>query len=105
MVVKGLLYGLAFLFVFFIIKWISATKKAMNDPDVKAASELHMSIIRYKKYKEIFDEQVEYARRGKTPPNRLSEIKNMNEWRRYGDYRLQKQKEDMLNSISNLHEQ
>ena len=55
--------------------------------DREAAKKLGLTTKRARLYREIFDEQVECHRRGVMPPDRTSEIPNMNEWRRYGRYR------------------
>lgn len=73
--------------------------KSLSDPDVKEASSLMMSVKHYRIYKEIFDEQIEYHKKGKMPPDRTNKIPNMNEWRRYGEYRMQKMEEDLHSSF------
>lgn len=60
------------------------------DPDIKEASILNINIKHYKIYKKIFDEQVECHEKGIMPPDRMNEIPNMNEWRRYGEYQMEK---------------
>lgn len=65
-------------------------KDIILDEDAKDASQLGMSVKRYKLYKEIFDEQMECHRLGKAIPDRTDEIPNMNEWRKYGDHQLAK---------------
>lgn len=64
-----------------IYRWL----KSKMDPDIKAASSIRMSVENYRKYREIYDEQVMCHKMGKTPPDRTAEITNMNEWRRYCD--------------------
>lgn len=58
--------------------------------DREAAKKLGLTTKRARLYREIFDEQVECYSRGVEPPDRTSEIPNMNEWRRYGKYRESK---------------
>lgn len=65
-----------------IYRWL----KAKMDPDTKAASSLRMNVENYRKYREIYDEQMMCHRMGKTPPDRTAEISNMNEWRKYCDF-------------------
>lgn len=65
-----------------IYRWL----KSKMDPDYKAASSLRMSIDNYRKYREIYDEQMMCHRMGKTPPDRTAEISNMNEWRKYCNF-------------------
>lgn len=74
--------------------------KALKDPDVIEASNLHMSVSRYRLYKDIYDEQVQCFKVGKNPPER--EIPNMNEWRKYGEYMQKKSHDKMRDSIDKL---
>lgn len=76
--------------------------KAAKDPDVQIASDLKMPITRYRKYKEVYDEiQAIYREAGpegigkandkvdKIIAEKLLKTNlNMNEWRRYSNYRL-----------------
>lgn len=82
-----LIYGLIAIAAYFIIGWLYFTIKAFKDPDVQEASKLRMSVKNFRKYREIYDEQIACYKSGKTPPDRTDEIKNFNDWRRYGDYR------------------
>lgn len=91
----GIYFVIGLIALFLIYNFV----KILLDPDVKEASNLMMSIKHYRIYKEIYDEQIEYHKKGIMPPDRTNKIPNMNEWRRYGEYRLQKQKEDLYNSF------
>ena len=61
--------------------------KHATEEDIKAAKKLGITTKRARLYREIFDEQLACYDRGEVPPDRTGEISNMNEWRRYGQYR------------------
>ena len=84
--------------LYFIYNFI----KNLSDPDVKEASDLRMSINHYRIYKEIFEEQMEYHRKGIMPPDRSNKTPNMNEWRRYGEYQELKSRKRIEDSFKNL---
>lgn len=91
----GLYFVIGAAILFFIYNFI----KSLSDPDVREASDLKMNVNHYRKYKEIYDEQTRCHAKNATPPNRMSEIPNMNEWRRYGEYRWKKSSEELYDSI------
>lgn len=71
--------------------------------DVKEASKLGMSVKRYQKYKEIDKKIEEYTLAGKSiPPNIFDEVKNMNEWRRFSKYMLEKSQRERKERLKNL---
>ena len=83
---KFLVILLIIVAVLFLLAVIGRDKDATPE-DRKAASKVGISTRRARLYREIFDEQVACYERGIEPPDRTSEIPNMNEWRRYGKYR------------------
>lgn len=99
--------GLFFVIINFVIYWIQESIKAVKDPDVQAASDLRMSISRFRLYKRLWDEYQEYMEVHGTNSKESNEkfkeifkqIPNPNEWRRFGDYMVAKQQEEMMNEI------
>lgn len=85
-----------------IIFVIGVIKSRGTSEDKKVARSLGMSLRNYKIYERIFDEQMRCLNKGVKIPDRLSEIPNMNEWRRYGDYMLKKQHGDMMSELDKL---
>lgn len=91
----NVLFGVGAVVVGFLFLWLYLTVKAMKDPDVQAASSLHMSIKRYYLYKKIYDEYDEFmkvhgpasAASEKKFAELFKQIPNPNEWRRYQEYR------------------
>lgn len=94
-----ILVGLGFIVLCLLIKSIFM---AMRDEDVKEASELRMTVMRYRLYKEIFEEQMECQRQGKDIPDRMHEIPNMNEWRRFCESQLAKQHKSMMDELDKI---
>lgn len=94
---SGIYFIIGVVALFFLYNFV----KNLSDPDVKEASNLRMSINHYRIYKKIFEEQMECHKKGIMPPDRTSKIPNMNEWRRYGEYRMKKSSEDLHNSFKN----
>ena len=101
------LYGLCALVVGAVLYWLYQTAKAMKDPDVQIASNLRMSIKRYRHYQRLYDEyQAFMLERGadsqaseKKFLEIFKQIDNPNEWRRYQAYREEKQMEDYKNEL------
>lgn len=77
---------IAIVVIVLILFFVGRDKQATEE-DFKAAKKLGISTRRARLYREIFDEQLACYDRGEEPPDRTSEIPNMNEWRRYGEYR------------------
>lgn len=48
--------GVFSLLIYFLLYFISGYIKAFNDPDVRAASALGMSVLRYRRYKQAMEE-------------------------------------------------
>lgn len=94
-----ILWGVGAVLAGFFLMWLVLSIKAIKDPDVQAASKLGMDIRRFHKYQEIFDEQCECHRNGTPIPDRTAEIPNMNEWYRYGEWRLEKDKEEFRKQV------
>lgn len=84
----------------FLSIWAVCFVKALRDPDVKTASELRMSVSNFRLYQKLYDEfdnvlkQYGGSYSGKAEDYFcrviFPQIKNMNEWRRYQDYRYAK---------------
>lgn len=93
--------------IYFFIYWIQESIKAVKDPDVQTAADLRMSISRFRLYKRLWYEYQEYMEVHGTNSKESNEkfkeifkqIPNPNEWRRFGDYMVEKQHEDMMNEI------
>lgn len=91
-----------------LLYWLYETMKALKDPDVQIATDLHMSIKRYRKYERLYDahqsvmmkfgvnsQEEESFFKKEVFPN----LPNLNEWKRYQDYRS---KVDQANRTSLL---
>jgi len=110
MIVKSLISSLLFIVVFVVVYWIYGAIKAAKDPDVKEATHLGMSIIRYRKYKDAFGKiQGIYEKHGlsssaseKEVTEIISSLPNMNEWRKYSEYQSQKSTDRLKNRIDKL---
>lgn len=80
-----------------LIMFIWHFAKALKDPDVQKASELGMSIARYRKYQRLFDEYQNFMEMHGIDTSAANEkfkeiwkqIDNQDEWRRYSAYRAQ----------------
>lgn len=80
----------------------------MKDPDVHIASNLRMSIKRYRLYQKLYDEYqefiLEHGIESQASEKKFVEIfkqiDNPNEWRRYQAFREQKQRNEYLQQIS-----
>lgn len=87
----GIFSMIMYYLMFVFTEWV----KAMKDPDVLAASDLRMSVKRYRVYQRIYDEyQAFMIEHGTDSPaserkfrELFKEVKNPNEWRRYQQYR------------------
>lgn len=102
--------GLGFVFVGFIGYWAYQTIKAMRDPDVQIATDLHMSIKRYRKYQRLYDAHWEvmmkYGTNSREAENFFAKevypnLPNPNEWRRYQYYRAMLQQQEIMAQIQN----
>lgn len=101
------LYGIGAVVVGVIFYWLFLTAKAMRDPDVQIATDLRMSVKRYRHYQRLYDEYKDFMLQHGVN-NQASEkkfieifkqIDNPNEWRRYQAYREQKQRNEYLHEI------
>ena len=103
----NLLYGLCALVVGAVLYWLYLTAKALKDPDVQIASNLRMSIKRYRHYQRLYDEyqafMLEHGAHSQASEKKFLEIfkqiDNPNEWRRYQAYRDEKQREEYKNEL------
>ena len=108
MIWRSIFGGLFSLVAYFIMGVMTNWIKAMKDPDVQIASDLRMSVKRYRKYQRLYDEYAEFMDRHGTNSHASEEkfekifkqIDNPNEWRRYQDFRFKQS-----SSVSQLYEQ
>jgi len=97
---KSIFSGVFTILVYFLLGLITYSIKAARDPDVKAASSLGMSITRFYKYQRLYDEYQDFMEKhgslSRASEEKFSEIlkqiNNLNEWRRYQQYRYEKYK-------------
>ncbi|MCM1077777.1 MAG: hypothetical protein NC411_10505 [Bacteroides sp.] len=107
----SILWGVGFVVAWVLVMIVYNIIKASKDPDVKTATNLQMSITKYKKYQRLYDEhwdimmkhgadskEAEDFFRTKVYPN----IENPNEWRRYENYRSELQRKEMMEQIYNF---
>ncbi len=96
--IKGLIYGLCLVGIYFLCGWLWHFFKALKDPDVNAAADLRMTISEYRLYQKLYDEYQEYMRIHGASSYDSEEffrlqifprIKNPNKWRRYQKFRLE----------------
>lgn len=91
-----------------IVWWIVGTIKSTKDPDVQAASNLRMSVSRFRLYKRLWDEYQEYTKEhgihSQESEEKFKEIfqqvPNPNEWRRFGQYMEDLQHKKMMEEIN-----
>lgn len=109
----NILFGIGAVVLGAILYWLFLTAKALKDPDVQIASNLHMSVARYRHYQKLYDEYQEFMLKHgihsqaseKKFIEIFKQINNPNEWRRYQAYRDQKQREEHLKEIYKYTEQ
>lgn len=97
--------GVFSLLAYIIMFWISSIFKATKDPDVIAASDLRMPVLRYKQYREWYDMHMELMQKYGCDSKEANKyfysffikIKDPNEWRRYQKYRY-----DMSHKINHF---
>lgn len=104
-----LLSGVLAVVLFFVIGILYQSIKSLNDPDVKDASKLRMSIREFTLYKELWEDYQRHleslgsdkfdAGEAYFVKNIFPRIKNMNNWRRFGEYQCQLTREEMLKTI------
>lgn len=88
--------------VIFLLFFMYHSIKAAKDPNVKAASNLRMTINRFNLYTRLYDEHqdcllkygVESQEAQLKGVEILKQVPNMNEWRRYCDYRSRMMQEE-----------
>lgn len=94
---KVILYGVLFIVIYVVVRWIIGFAKATKDPDVLASADLQMDIRKFKHYQRLYDEYDQFMREhgihSKESEKKFVEIfkqiDNPNEWQRYQEYRLQ----------------
>lgn len=95
---------------YFLMMWLTATFKALKDPDVQIASELRMSVKRYRHYQRLYDEYQEFMAEHGVHSHASEEkfkeifkqIEIPNEWRRYCAYREEKSRNELRNELLGL---
>lgn len=95
---KILIGGLVGVVICFVAMLVYHMIRAAKDPDVQAASDLRMSVTRYRHYRKLYDEYQDFMRvhgihsaaSEKKFMEIFKQIENPNEWRRYQDYRMRK---------------
>lgn len=103
----NLIYGIGAVIVGIILYWLYLTAKAMKDPDVQIATDLRMSIKRFRHYQRLYDEYedfiLKHGANSQASEKKFIEIfkqiDNPNEWRRYQKYRLQIQQQELYKEI------
>lgn len=105
-----ILYGLGVVLFTILVSIVYHWVKAMRDPDVQIATDLRMSVLRYRKYEKLYNdhwdimmkfgsnsrESEQYFARVVFPE--LQKL-SMNEWRRYQSYREKLLQKQMLDEI------
>lgn len=109
-----ILYPLIALGGLFVVVFIYNLIKASKDPNVKAASALHMTIGRYNLYKELFEKHQavmsKYGIHSKEATEMFIKeinprIPNPNEWRRFCEYQVILDREKMQKEIDELYDE
>lgn len=103
----SILYGIGTVVLGFVIYWIYMSVKALKDPDVQIATNLRMSVKRYRHYERLYNEYQQFIEKhgvhSAASESKFVEIfkqiDNPNEWRRYQEYRGALQREEFLNKI------
>lgn len=105
---RYIIYWLAAVGLGVIVMWIYHSIKAVKDPDVQAASDLRMSVTRYRLYKELFDKHQEAIQNYGSFSKEANElfvkeinprIPNPNEWRRFCEYQTKLEREKMYKEL------
>lgn len=97
--------------VLVLLNFIRFYRLAKKDPEVRAASELGMSIDRYRLYEELDKEYHEAMQKyGIDSPEAdkkfdeiMPRIKNFNEWRRFSEYKKEQSIKRMNQSIEDFY--
>lgn len=100
----NIIYGIGAVVVGIILYWLFLTAKAMRDPDVQIATDLRMSVKRYRHYQRLYDEYqdfiLQHGANSQASERKFIEIfkqiDNPNEWQRYQAYRKQKLRNEYL---------
>ena len=94
-----------------VLYWLYLCLKATKDPDVIAASDLRMSVSRYRLYRSLYDEMQNMYKKHGTSSESMEDffrtqifpkIKNQNEWRRYNNFRMKKCVENKQNELEEM---
>lgn len=103
----SILYSICAVVVGVVVYWLYQTFKALKDPDVQIATDLRMSVKRYRHYQKLYDEYQEFmhthgvhsAASEKKFREIFKQIDNPNEWRRYQAYREQMQRDEFMKEL------
>lgn len=93
-----------------VLLFVKSVVKSSKDPDVINASNLRMSVNNYRKYKEWFDKHQELMDKYGTESKEAYEyfnsffkrIKNVNEWRKYQNFRFEETRKERMDALNNL---
>lgn len=104
---RCLFVGVFSVLIYFVMFVFTQWVKAMKDPDVLVASDLRMSVKRYRVYQRIYDEYQAFMKdHGIDSPaserkfqELFKEVKNPNEWRRYQQYRFDLSRKERLKEL------
>lgn len=107
---KGFLFGAGFLLLGFIVVFVYHWIKALKDPEVQIAAELRMSVLRYHKYENLYNDHWEvmmkYGANSKQAEEYFAKVTfpelkklDMDEWRRYQDFRTQVLQKQMIEEM------
>lgn len=97
-----------------LLYWLYETLKALKDPDVQIASDLRMSIKRYRKYQRLYDAHWEIMMKcgsnSREAENFFAKevypnLPNLNEWRRYQEYRSKVAQSERISILQNNNNQ
>ena len=108
---RYILYGFAAVGLGVIVMWLYYSIKAIKDPDVKAATDLRMTIGRYNLYKRLYEKHQSAMKEFGSFSSEADEIfakeiypkiPNPNEWRRFCDYQLKKQREEFRKEMDDI---
>lgn len=106
----GILYGFGAVLFAILVSIVYHWVKAMRDPDVQIATDLRMSVLRYREYERLYndhwDVMMKYGPNSKEGEHYFAKVVfpelqklNMDEWHRYQSYREELLQKQMLDKI------
>lgn len=107
---RSIFGGLFTVIIYLAMWWISEAIKAGKDPDVQESSKLHMSVSNFRRYKQIWERYQEFIALRDTQPTEaddafkdvFSQIRNLEEWRRFGEYMEEKIRKERSENYTNV---